>query len=102
MALRIRRTMLWLACRDYLREGLLSACAVLALAAVLTPLLVLYGVKFGVVQPLTERLEHDPRTLEVSPAASGRFTLHDIQSFAARPMWPLPCPHRAPLPPPWI
>ncbi|RHH22931.1 ABC transporter permease [Desulfovibrio sp. AM18-2] len=74
-----------LACRDYLREALLSACAVLGLAAVLTPLLVLYGVKFGVVQTLTDRLQHDPRNLEVSPVSSGRFTLQDVEKFAARP-----------------
>ena len=58
MAARTHRVMCRLACRDYLREALLSACAVLGLAAVLTPLLVLYGVKFGVVQTLTDRLQH--------------------------------------------
>lgn len=57
----------------------------LGLAAVLTPLLVLYGVKFGVVQTLTDRLQHDPRNLEVSPVSSGRFTLQDVEKFAARP-----------------
>lgn len=41
-----------LALRDYAHEGLLSTCSVLGLAAVLTPLLVLYGVKFGVSRPL--------------------------------------------------
>ena len=85
MAARTHRVMCGLACRDYLREALLSACAVLGLAAVLTPLLVLYGVKFGVVQTLTDRLQHDPRNLEVSPVSSGRFTLQDVEKFAARP-----------------
>ena len=81
MAARTHRVMCRLACRDYLREALLSACAVLGLAAVLTPLLVLYGV----VQTLTDRLQHDPRNLEVSPVSSGRFTLQDVEKFAARP-----------------
>ena len=85
MAARTHRVMCRLACRDYLREALLSACAVLGLAAVLTPLLVLYGVKFGVVQTLTDRLQHDPRNLEVSPVSSGRCTLQDVEKFAARP-----------------
>ena len=85
MAARTHRVMCRLACRDYLREALLSACAVLGLAAVLTPLLVLYGVKFGVVQTLTDRLQHDPRNLEVSPVSSGRFTLQEVEKFAARP-----------------
>lgn len=49
-----------LSLRDYLHERLLSACAVLGLAAVLAPLLILFGVKFGVVETLTERLRSDP------------------------------------------
>ncbi|MDO5483737.1 MAG: ABC transporter permease [Desulfovibrionaceae bacterium] len=63
-----------LAFKDYLHERLLSACAILSLAAVLTPLLVLYGVKFGVVETLTERLRQDPLNLEISPVSSGRYT----------------------------
>ena len=35
--------------RDYLHERLLSACAILGLAAVLAPLLVLFGVKSGII-----------------------------------------------------
>lgn len=78
-------TMLRLACKDYWHEFLLSACAVLGLAAVLTPLLVLYGVKFGVVQTLTERLRNDPRNLEISPVVSGRFTPEYLAQLAAHP-----------------
>ncbi len=78
-------TMLRLACKDYWHEFLLSACAVLGLAAVLTPLLVLYGVKFGVVQTLTERLRNDPRNLEISPVISGRYTPEYLAKLAAHP-----------------
>ena len=74
-----------LALRDYAHEGLLSACSVLGLAAVLTPLLVLYGVKFGVVQTLTDRLLEDPRTLEISPVTSGRYTPDYLARLAAHP-----------------
>ena len=63
-----------LAWRDYVHEGLLSACVVLSLAAVLAPLLVLYGVKFGIVATMTDRLKNDPRNLEISPVTSGHFT----------------------------
>jgi putative ABC transport system permease protein len=62
-----------LAARDYLHEALLSVCAALSLAAVLTPLLVLYGVKFGIVTTMTERMLNDPRNLEISPVASAHF-----------------------------
>ncbi|MCD7983258.1 MAG: ABC transporter permease, partial [Desulfovibrio sp.] len=74
-----------LALKDYAHEGLLSACAVLGLAAVLTPLLVLYGVKFGVVQTLTDRLREDPRNLEISPVTSGRYTGEYLARLAAHP-----------------
>ena len=62
-----------MAARDYLHEALLSACAVLSLAAVLTPLLVLYGVKFGIVATMTERMLNDPKNLEISPVSSAHF-----------------------------
>ena len=78
-------TMVRLAFKDYWHEFLLSACAVLGLAAVLTPLLVLYGVKFGVVQTLTERLRNDPRNLEISPVVSGRYTPEYLAQLAAHP-----------------
>ena len=85
MAANTWTTMLRLACKDYWHEFLLSACAVLGLAAVLTPLLVLYGVKFGVVQTLTERLRNDPRNLEISPVVSGRYTPEYLAQLAAHP-----------------
>ena len=78
-------TMLRLACKDYWHELLLSVCAVLGLAAVLTPLLVLYGIKFGVVQTLTERLRNDPRNLEISPIMSGKYTPEYLAQLAAHP-----------------
>lgn len=82
---RIRLQACILAFRDYAHEALLSACAVLGLAAVLTPLLVLYGVKFGVVQTLTERLRNDPANLEISPVTSGRYTAEYLAGLAAHP-----------------
>lgn len=73
-----------LAWRDYLHERLLSACAVLSLAAVLAPLLVLYGVKFGVLTTMTDRLRNDPRNLEISPVAGGRYTPEFLANLAER------------------
>ena len=70
-----------LSLRDYLHERLLSACAVLGLAAVLAPLLILFGVKFGVVETLTERLRSDPATLEISPVGSGHFSAADMDRW---------------------
>ena len=79
------RTILGVACRDYLHERLLSACAVLGLVAALSPLLILYGVKYGLVQTLTERLLQDPRNLEITPVSSGKFTADYLARLQAHP-----------------
>ncbi|MFC5699287.1 ABC transporter permease [Pseudomonas sp. GCM10022186] len=76
--------MLQLAWHDYRTESRLSLCAVLALVAVLAPLLVLFGLKFGLVTTLTERLQQDPAVREIIPLAGGRFSARDIAELAAR------------------
>jgi putative ABC transport system permease protein len=67
------KTVIHLALRDYLHERLLSACAVMGLAAVLAPLLVLFGVKSGIINTMSDRLIQDPRNREISPVGSGRY-----------------------------
>ncbi|KTB56556.1 hypothetical protein AO067_03155 [Pseudomonas viridiflava ICMP 13104] len=74
-----------LAWQDYRSESRLSACNVLALVAVIAPLLVLFGLKFGLIGSLTERLEQDPAVREVIPLGGGRFTAQFIRSLAMRP-----------------
>ncbi len=74
-----------LAFKDYAHEKLLSACAILSLAAVLAPLLVLYGVKFGVITTMTDRLRNNPHNLEIIPVASGRYDKALLQELAQRP-----------------
>ena len=66
-------TVIRLSLRDYLHERLLSACAILGLAAVLAPLLVLFGVKNGIINTMADRLIEDPRNREVSSVGSGRY-----------------------------
>ena len=51
----------------------MSSCFVLALAATLAPMLVLFGLKFGIVNSMAERLIQDPRNREIRPVGSGRF-----------------------------
>ncbi len=70
---------------DYLHERLLSACAVMGLAAVLAPLLVLFGLKSGIIDTMTERLLRDPRNLEISPVGSGRFDAAWLDTLSRRP-----------------
>lgn len=57
-----------LACKDWLHEASLSFCAVLALASMLAPLLILHGVHNGVIEKLRERLLRDPAVLVLIPA----------------------------------
>ncbi|WP_462402535.1 FtsX-like permease family protein [Pseudomonas sp. Marseille-QA0332] len=74
-----------LAWQDYRNEARLSACSVLALVAVIAPLMVLFGLKFGLVGSLTERLQRDPGVREVISLGGGRFTTDFIQVLAQRP-----------------
>ncbi|HLO76551.1 MAG TPA: FtsX-like permease family protein [Magnetospirillum sp.] len=62
-----------LAVADFVHEWRVSACLVLALAAVLAPLLVLFGLKSGIVTTMRERLLADPRNLEVMIVGSYRL-----------------------------
>ncbi|MCP4692296.1 MAG: FtsX-like permease family protein [Desulfobacterales bacterium] len=77
-------TVVRLALKDYFHDRLLSACAVLGLAAVLAPLLVLFGVKSGIINTMAERLIEDPRNREVSPVGSGRYTDEWFAGMAGR------------------
>ena len=73
-----------LAWQDYRNDGWLSACSVLALVSVIAPLLVLFGLKFGLVSSLTERLETDPSTREIIPLGGGRFSAAFIEQLGQR------------------
>jgi putative ABC transport system permease protein len=79
------KTVIHLALRDYLHERLLSACAVMGLAAVLAPLLVLFGVKSGIINTLSDRLIQDPRNREISPVGSGRYSADWFPAMHDRP-----------------
>ncbi len=67
------KTVVRLSLHDYLHERLLSACAILGLAAVLAPLLVLFGVKSGIISTMADRLIENPKNREIAPVGSGRF-----------------------------
>jgi putative ABC transport system permease protein len=62
-----------LATRDYFHEWPMSGCFVLALAAVLGPMLVLFGLKFGIVGAMVDQLIEDPHNREIHPLGSGHF-----------------------------
>lgn len=64
---------LWLAARDFRHEWVMSGCFVLALTAVLVPLMVLFGLKYGIVSGLLTPLTEDHRYRQIVPAGSGRY-----------------------------
>lgn len=74
-----------LAWQDYRDDWRLCACGVLALVAVIAPLLLLFGLKFGLINALTDRLQGDPTVREVIPLAGARFSAEDIALLASRP-----------------
>lgn len=73
-----------LATRDYLHEWQMSGCFVLALASVLGPMLVLFGLKFGIVGGMIDQLVHDPHNREIMPVGSGKFSAEWINELRKR------------------
>ncbi|KNG94639.1 ABC transporter permease [Pseudaestuariivita atlantica] len=56
----------WLAVRDLRHAWQSTACLVVAVAAALTPLLLLFALKFGVITSLIDTMRTDPRIREIS------------------------------------
>jgi len=79
------KTIIGLSLRDYFHERLLSACAVMGLAAILAPLLILFGVKSGIINTMVDRLVKDPRNLEISPIGSGHYGRQWFADMAKSP-----------------
>jgi len=73
-----------LATKDYLHEWQVSICFVLALAAVLGPMLVLFGLKFGIIGGMIDELIEDPTNREIRPVSSARFADNWINQMRAR------------------
>ncbi len=80
-----RRLLVQLAARDFRHEWLMSSCFVLALSAALVPLLVLFGLKYGIINNLLDPIREDPRYREIIPSGSGNFTPDWFEQMAERP-----------------
>jgi putative ABC transport system permease protein len=74
-----------LAASDLRHEWILSFCLVIALAAVIAPLLVLLGLKYGTIQTLRERLVEDPVFREIRPSQTREFTPQWFEDLSS---WP--------------
>jgi putative ABC transport system permease protein len=69
---------------DLLHQKLASLVLIFALAAVLTPLLVLFGLKFGVIDGLAQELVQNPVNREIRLIGHGRFDEDWFQSMSQR------------------
>jgi putative ABC transport system permease protein len=79
------RNLFWLASRDYHNEWQMSGFFVLALAAVLGPMMILFGLKFGIIGSMLDNLIEDPRNHEIRPIGSGRYDADWISKLRERP-----------------
>lgn len=82
-----RRSILWIALRDMAHDWRLSLVSVLGVAVVLAPLLILFGLKVGVVDRLRADLSSDPRNLELILVGGGAYAFDDawFAALADRP-----------------
>lgn len=74
-----------LASRDLWFDRMVSLCIVASLIAVIAPLLLLFGLKYGVVSQLRDNLRSDPRNLEIKMLGNGNLDRHWIDELAAHP-----------------
>lgn len=86
-AARDLRLVLRLALADLRRDGLLSACSVLMLAASLAPLLTLFGLENGVIGTIVARQDKDPAMRLIVPEVGGGHHF-DHDWFARVARWP--------------
>ena len=84
-SLRSLRQISSVAVRDYIHDGRLSCCAILGLAAVLAPVLVLYGLKFGIVSTMIDKLNRDPLIREIKILGQGEYSAKDLDAYSQLP-----------------
>ncbi|MBQ7607349.1 MAG: ATP-binding cassette domain-containing protein [Desulfovibrionaceae bacterium] len=75
----------YLAWRDFCHEYALSLCAILAFAAALCPIIVLGGLRNGVITTLTQRFLNNPSSLSVQPYSALKYSEEDIQRLGEHP-----------------
>lgn len=84
LALERLRLLVSLALQDLWHDRKVSMCIAAALVAVIAPLLLLFGLKYGVVSQLQSELLDDPRNVEIRMVSSGRYDAAWIESLRSR------------------
>ncbi len=83
--IRKMRNIFRLALTDYFYEWQISSCFILALAAVLAPMMILFALKFGIIGSMMEQLIEDPRNREIRPVGSGHYDPAWFRTVRAKP-----------------
>ncbi|MGO2088492.1 MAG: ABC transporter permease [Oceanisphaera sp.] len=73
-----------LALQDLWHDRKVSLCITASLVAVIAPLLLLFGLKHGVVGQLQDELLQDPANLQVRMLSSGHYTDEWLETLGAR------------------
>lgn len=71
--------------QDLWHDRIISFCIVSSLVAVIAPLLLLFGLRFGIVSQLQGDLANDPRNLEIRMLSSGSYNQDWIEQLRKRP-----------------
>ena len=74
-----------LALQDLWHDRIISFCIVSSLVAVIAPLLLLFGLRFGIVSQLQDDLANDPRNLEIRMLSSGSYDQDWVEQLRQRP-----------------
>lgn len=85
MSARFARVVPGLAAADLRHEWILTLCLVIAIAAVVAPLLILQGLKHGTVTTLRDRLVQDPVYREIRPSQTREYPPGWLDRLAAAP-----------------
>ncbi len=80
-----KATVFWLAVSDLKHEWILSACMVLSIMAVLSPLLFLFGLKHGLITIYTRHITENPINREIRPLSSRLYEKEWFQELRKRP-----------------
>lgn len=78
--------MLWmLAKKELLFDRMMSLCQIAAIACILAPLLLLFSLRYGILQEMEQQLLSDPNVLSLSLETSYRLDDEFFADLAARP-----------------
>jgi len=78
------KTIFALSFRDYSHEWKMSGCFIIALASVLAPMMILFGLKFGIVNSMVSGLVENPSNREIRPIGSGAYRTGWFKTMKAR------------------